>query len=115
MIKSASNTGYVQQAPKNIGKTHNRKSELRAYRETIETANKNMIKAMEAGEYDAVDRWSRMIDATHAKILEIVNQEDGHSYKQIDAYGRIAKTTLQTVDGFVNLAGNTTRPLNIVV
>ena len=47
---------------KTSGKTHCRRDELSAHRNTITFANERMLDAANSKDYEAVSKWSEMID-----------------------------------------------------
>ena len=86
------------------GKNHCRKDELTAYRETIAIANQCMIGAAMEKDNDAVSCWSKIIDATQAKIFAIIEQEDNHSYKKADITSSGVKAAIDNADKAVDTA-----------
>lgn len=96
--------GQYVSSTKTNGKNHCRKDELSAYRETIAIANQCMIGAAMEKDNDAVTCWSKIIDATQAKIFAIIEQEDNHSYKKADIASSGVKETIDTVDRAVDTA-----------
>lgn len=102
-MNTVSTTGVAVREQKFNGSIHNRKDELVAYRKTINTASSAMISAMQAKDYEAVDRWSKMIDDTQAKIYEIVNQEDDHTTQKVESYDKVVSTTVDSIDKAVGV------------
>ena len=94
---------FVSSAKAN-GKSHCRKDELAAYRETIAIANQCMIGAAIEKDNDAVSCWSKIIDATQAKIFAIIDQEDNHSYKKADVNSSNVKSVIDNADRMVETA-----------
>lgn len=84
------------------GNVHNRKNELKSYRKMIDRANNNLERAVNQGNYDEADYWSKTIDATQARIAGIIDQEDNHSYKKPETYNTYVKTTTDGIDSVVN-------------
>lgn len=108
MINKIGNAGCFQgrlkRQEKRAGRTHARNDELKSYRKTIQEANENMVKAVKSGDYEAADRWSRIIDNIQGKILEIISQEDGHKYKQINHYKEVGTTAVDAAGKAVKVA-----------
>lgn len=86
------------------GKSHCRKDELAAYRETIAIANQYMIGAAIEKDNDPVSCWSQIIDTTQAKIFAIIEQEDNHSYKKADVASSNVKSAIDNADRMVETA-----------
>ena len=89
---------------KTNGKNHCRKDELAAYRETIAIANQQMINAAIEKDNDSVACWSKIIDASQAKIFAIIEQEDNHSYKKADISSSSVKTAIDNADKVLDTA-----------
>lgn len=94
--------GQYAMPTKTNGKNHCRKDELSAYRETIAIANQQMISAAIEKDNDAVNCWSKIIDATQEKIFAIIEQEDKHFYKKADVTSSSVKTVVDSADKVVN-------------
>ena len=96
--------GQYVVSTKTNGKNHCRKDELTAYRETIAIANQCMIGAAMEKDNEAVSCWSKIIDATQAKIFAIIEQEDNHSYKKADITSSGVKEAIDNADRAVDTA-----------
>ena len=84
------------------GNVHNRKNELKSYRKMIDRANNNLEKAVNQGNFEEADYWSKTIDATQARISGIIEQEDGFSCKKPEIYGGYVSATTKGVDSLVD-------------
>ena len=80
------------------GKTHCRQDELAAHRNTITIANEMMLEAANAKDYEAVSKWSEMIDFAQEKVFKIIEQEDVRSSQKCTQAKEITDSALNVTD-----------------
>ena len=62
-----------------------------------------MNKAADQGNLELARFYSSIIDNAQDKIFAIIDQEDNHSYKQVDSYTQIGKEVLNTAEKAVDI------------
>ena len=83
------------------GKTHCRQDELIAHRNTIRIANEMMVEAAGSKDYEAVNKWSEMIDFAQKKVFEIINQEDIHAQQRVSQIKDVSDMAFDVTDKVV--------------